>query len=86
MSLYAEGYHFVYANSSSAAGGVGMYISSLNNFKVIGKNILQSGCEDIWVRLENKKTLKKAVIASIYRHSSSDSNMFIKSLNFRLSE
>ena len=56
INISIPGYDFVKANTSSFAGGVGMYVSSKLNFEVIAKNTLDANCEDIWVSVKNIKT------------------------------
>ena len=59
INISIPGYDFVKANTSSFAGGVGMYVSSKLNFEVIAENTLDANCEDIWVCVKNIKTSKK---------------------------
>ena len=80
------GYGFEKANTSSFAGGVGMYVSSKLNFEVISKNTLDANCEDIWVCVRNTKTFQKILVASIYRHPSSDAALFVESLNNKIAD
>ena len=63
-----------------------MYISSKLNFEVIAENTLDVNCEDIWVRVKNIKTSKKILVASIYRHLSSDTALFVESLNNKIAD
>ena len=49
INISIPGYDFVQANTSSFAGGVGMYVSSKLNFEVIAENTLDANCEDIWI-------------------------------------
>ena len=79
-------YNFVKPNTSSFAGGVGMYVSSKLNFEVIAENTLDANCEDIWVCVKNIKTSKKILVAAIYRHPSSDTALFVQSLNNKIAD
>ena len=47
ININIPGYDFVQVNTSSFAGGVGMYVSSKLNFEVIAENTLDANCEDI---------------------------------------
>ena len=49
------GYQFVYANSTSLAGGVGIYVSAQIDFDVYAKNKPDVHCEDLWISLNCKK-------------------------------
>ena len=63
-----------------------MYVSSKLNFEVIAENTLNANCEDIWICIKNIKTSKKILIASIYRHPSSDTALFVESLNNKIAD
>ena len=82
INISIPGYDFVKA--STFAGGVGMYVSSKLNFKVIAENTLDANCEDIWACVKNIKTFKKILVASNYRHPSSDTALFVQSLNDKI--
>ena len=86
INISIPGYDFVKANTSSLAGGVGMYVSSKLNFEVIAENTLNANYEDIWVCVENIKTSKKILVASIYRHPFSDTALFVESLNNKIAD
>ena len=80
-------YMFLHANSTTRAGGVGLYILSSISFKLLGKNQLSNvGCENLWVSLNFPGVQRTVVIAIIYRHPRSDSNAFIETLNNKLGE
>ena len=79
INISIPGYDFVKANTSSFAGGVGMHVSSKLNFEVVAENTLDANCEDIWVCVKNIKTSKQILVASIYRHPSSKTALFIQS-------
>ena len=78
INISIPGYDFVQANTSSFAGGVGMYVSSKLNFEVIAENTLNANCEDISVCVKTIKTFKKILVASIYRHPCSDTALFVQ--------
>ena len=86
INISIPGYDFVKANTSSFAGGVGMYVSSKLNFEVIAENTLDANCEDIRVCVKNIKTSKKILVAFIYRHPSSDTALFAESLNNKIAD
>ena len=50
------------------------------------KNKLDVNCEDLWISLNSKKLHRKIIIATIYRHPSSDAKPFIEALNSTLLE
>ena len=79
------GYQFVYANSTSLYG-VGICVSSQIDFDMSAKNKLDVNCEDLWISLNGKKIHKKIIIATIYRHLSSDAKPFMEALNSTLLE
>ena len=57
------------------------------SYNLRGKNQLSSvGCEDLWVSLNFPGVQRTVVIAVIHRHSRTDSNAFIKTLNNKLGE
>ena len=63
-----------------------MYVSSKLIFEVIAENTLDANCEDIWVCVKNIKISKKILVASIYRHPSSDTALFVESLNNKIAD
>ena len=62
------------------------YVSSKLNFEVIAENTLDANCEDIWVCVKIIKTFKKVLVASIYPHPSSDTALFVESLNNKIAD
>ena len=60
------GYQFVYANSTSLAGGVGIYVSAQIDFDVYAKNKLDVNCEDLWISLNSKKLHKKIILLPLF--------------------
>ena len=63
-----------------------MYVSSKLNFEVVDENTLNASCEDIWVCEKNIKTFKKSLVASIYRHLSSDTISFVQTLDNKIND
>ena len=61
-----------------------MYVSSKLNFEVICENALDASREDIWVCVKNIETSKNIVVASIYRHSTSETTSFVQALHNRI--
>ena len=52
VNLSLTGYHSIeHADSQTAAGRVGIYISDNYSLKTIGKNTLNCNCEDIWIQI-----------------------------------
>jgi len=80
-NINIPGYQSICANFSTLAGGVGMHVSNLIDFDIIGQNTIEAGCEDIWICLNNKTSNKKSIIATIYRHPSANAKLFIQALN-----
>ena len=80
------GYDFIKANTSSLAGGVGMFVSLKLDFEVMDENTLDANCEDIWECKKNIKTSKKSLVASIYRHPSSNTTSFVQALNNKIAD
>ena len=74
VNISIPGYEFVFANSFSSAGGVGVYVSSTFGFSVIATNVINAGCEDIWLSINCNQTTKKNchvyyLLSSFLRHS-----------------
>jgi len=50
LNISLPKYHFLYANSTTQAGGVGIYINNSISFDKLGKNELtNAGCEDLFL-------------------------------------
>ena len=63
-----EGYSFENVNSSTEAGGVGIYLSNLINYTVRSDLSLEArNCEDLWVNVVLKDG-SNLVIGVVYRH------------------
>ena len=60
-------YHSIeHANSQTAAGGVGIYISDNYSSKTIEKNTLNCNCEDIWIQISNFNSNQIFYLGVIY--------------------
>ena len=59
LNISIPGYKFVFANSLSSAGGVGIYGSNTIDFIVIAENTINADCKDIWVSLNCNHTAKR---------------------------
>ena len=84
-----QGYSFIHADSSSACGGVGVFIRENIEYSVRNDlNLNTQGCEDIWfeikVRAESpdasRDRYEKVVIGTIYRHPSAQYQLFTENL------
>ena len=51
---------------------------------LLGKNELNSTCEDIWLRISNKIGNDSFIVGVIYRHPKGDVNNFLTALNKKL--
>ena len=72
------------ANSQPNAGGVGVYVTDKLTVTLLGKNELNSNCEDIWLRISNKIGNDSFIVGVIYRHPKGDVNNFLTALNKKL--
>ena len=72
------------ADSDTNAGGVGAYVSKNFSATVLGKNLLQSNCEDLWLQIAEKSSGENFNLGIIYRHPKGDVNDFISALNEKL--
>ena len=80
-------HEFIYANLSTPADGVGLYISNCITFDVRRKNeLLNIGCEDLWISITLPDFNRKIILVLIYRHPSSDASLFVEVLNKKMSE
>ena len=85
VNLSLTGYHSIeYADSQTAAGGVGIYISDNYSSKTIGKNNLNCNCKDIWIQISDFNSNQIFYLGVIYRHPDSNIINFISALNDRL--
>ena len=63
VNLSLTGYHSIeHADSQTAAGGVGIYISDNYFSKTIGKNTLNCNCEDIWILISDLILIKSFIL------------------------
>ena len=79
-------YNFIYQQSFSNSGGVGIYIKE--NIKFVRRNDLDfvsNFCETLWIEILDSKH-RNTLCAVIYRHPSSDINLFIEHMNETLSK
>ena len=72
------------ANSQTNAGGVGVYVTDKLTVTLLGKNELNSTCQDIWLRISNKTGNDSFIVGVIYRHPRGDVNNFLTALNKKL--
>ena len=73
-------------NSVSNAGGVGVYVSDLLQFKKLSFEASFSGSESIWINLTYPGTDINYVVGTVYRHPNSNAYDFMKFLNNILTE
>ena len=82
-------YNFEHKNSSTAAGGVGVYLSNFLNYTVCNDISLNvPHCEDLWINVNlntdnsksNSKTINKLMIGVIYRHPNHNYHEFQEKL------
>ena len=50
----------------------------------LGKNLLQSNCQDLWLQIVEKSSREIFNLGIIYRHPKVDVNDFISALNEKL--
>ena len=76
ITFTLSGYDFVHVDSSTHAGGVGMFIRSVYYFNTISTfNLNTTGCEDLWIEFLLPKN-KKCIVGTVYRHPTSDARLF----------
>lgn len=76
-NISIPGYSFVHINSSTAAGGVAIYISNNVDFEFRKKQFQLKNSESIWINLLNNKKIY-TTIGVVYRHpSNTDLNEFL---------
>ena len=68
MCLYRDILHLITADSDTNAGGVGGYVSKNFSATILGKNLLQSNCEDLWLQIAEKSSGEIFNFGIIYRH------------------
>ena len=75
-----SGHPIMQANSSCNSVGVGVFVA--DNYAVnIGKNDLNSNCEDIWMQIIDNITKNAFILVVVYRHPGGNVNSFITSFN-----
>ena len=85
VNLSLTGYRSIeHADSQTAAGEVGIYISDNYSSKTIGKNTLNCNCEDIWIQISDFNSNQIFYLGVIYRHPNSNILNFILALNNKL--
>ena len=78
--------HIFHVNSVSNAGGVGIYISDLLQFKQLTFSATFSGWENLWIEISCLNTDINYIIETIYRHPDTNANQFCDFLNEILTE
>ena len=74
-----NGYNFIQNNSSTKAGGVGMFIKNHINYTVTDEyNLNCFGCEEMWIKINMNHSTK--VFSVLYRHPKSNLVQFSESL------
>ena len=69
VNIDIEGYNFIHSDSSSRAGGVGLYIKDSITFTLkeeLDLNI--NSVENIWIQIETSDNKKPITIGVVYRH------------------
>ena len=63
------GYRFFRNDSSTFAGGLGIYLKETLQYRVRNDLLLEANkCEDLWIEIESKQANKSLIIAVVYRH------------------
>ena len=76
----------MHVNSVSNAGGVGIYVSDLSQFKKLSFEAYFSGSESIWINLTYPGTDINYVVGTVYCHPNSNACDFMEFLNDILTE
>jgi len=80
-------YNFLRNDSSTQAGGAGLYIhNSLSFIPRSDLNITFEECENIWIEILLPKKQKNIVLGLVYRHPNSSADAFRDELNNTLNE
>ena len=83
FKVQLQGYTFIQNNSSTNAGGVGMFIKETLSFQFLNKYQLhRKGCEDLWITVNINNT--KKVFWVLYRHPQNDFTKISKSFELTL--
>ena len=68
-NIHISGYQpIIHANSSTTAGGVGIYITDKFTFCLLESNTLHTSCEDLWVHITDQRFSETFILGVIYRH------------------
>ena len=86
VNITILGYTFLHVNSVSNAGGVGVHVSDLLQFKKLSFEASFSGFERIWINLTYPGTDINYVVGTVYRYPNSNAYDFMKFLNDILTE
>ena len=86
VNITIPGYTFLHVNSVSNAGGVGVYVSDLLQFKKLSFEASFSGCESIWINLTYSGTHINYVVGTVYCHPNSNASDFMEFLNVILTD
>ena len=86
VNIELEGYRFLHTPTVFNAGGVGVYYNeNLKTQLLPSLNIDFHECEQLWVKLYDiLPNGRPIVIGTLYRHSQSNANEFLKQLEIRL--
>ena len=80
------GYDFVSKNSSTNAGGVGIFVKSSYSFNLITSlNLNVSDCEDLWIEIMLPQK-RKCFVGAIYRHPNYNFSQFLNSFELTLAK
>ena len=85
VNISFPGYVFVHENSSTNAGGVGIYISK-NLYCEKNFNSKLPDSESLWIKVKSPNSSISHLIGTIYRHPTKNIKEFTESLNDILSE
>ena len=86
VNITILGYTYLHVNSVSNAGGVGVYVSDLLQFKKLSFEAFFSGSESIGINLTYPGTDINYVVGTVYRHPNSNAYDFMEFLNDILTE
>ena len=78
INISLPGYEFFHVDSPTNAGGVAIYVSKQLQYDLIYDfNLDLLSCEDIWINVFKKNSLKKYLIGVVYRHPNTSKSDFI---------
>ena len=86
LNISIPGYIFLHVNSSTNAGGVGIYIIDTLQYEEITLQTEFFGCENLWVRIKSTISSTHDIIGTIYRQPTSNMKDFSDHLNNSISE